>query len=90
MNKQRRKELDKVVEYLNTADQSLADALNDLEGLRDEEQEAAEAVAETIPNSERVEIMEAAVNSLEDAISIIEGLSDSIDEAVAAIVEAKG
>lgn len=82
MNKQRRKDLEKVKEYLEAANQPLADALNDLEGIRDEEEEAYESVNESFPGSERAEKMQEALDALNSAIEQVEAMTEAYDEAV--------
>jgi prefoldin subunit 5 len=89
MNKQRRKDLDKVKEYLEAANQPLADAMTDLEGIRDEEEEALESVQENFPDSERASAMEAAVTALQEAIDALESMTGAYDEVVAAIETAQ-
>jgi hypothetical protein len=63
MNRQRRKDLDKVREYLGAANQPLADALNDLEGIRDEEQEAFDGMPEGLAQSETGERIQEALEA---------------------------
>lgn len=90
MNKQRRRDLAKVLEYLEAANQPLADALNDLEGIRDEESEAHETVAENFPDSEQAGRMAEAVDALEEAIGALNDMTEAHDNIVAAVENAMG
>jgi hypothetical protein len=89
VNNARRKDLAKVREYLEAANQPLADAMTDLEGIRDDEQEAYDSVEENFPGSERAEAMQEAISALEEAISAVQTMTESYDEALAAIETAE-
>lgn len=89
MNKQRRKDLDKVLEYLAAANQPLADALNDLEAIRDEEQEAADSVSEQFPGTERADMMQEAASALDEAFAAVEEMATQCDNAIEAIGQAQ-
>ena len=71
MNKQRRKEIQSVIEQL----QSLQSTI---EGLRDEEQEYYDYMPENFQSGERGQAAEDAISYMDDAIS-------SIDEVVSAL-----
>jgi len=89
MNKQRRKDLDKVREYLEAANQPLADALGDLEGIRDEEQEAFDNMPEGLQEADAgIRALEA-IDALEEAISQVETMTEAYDEALANIETAQ-
>lgn len=75
MNKQRRKNLENIIDHL--------DALRiTLEELRDEEQEAFDALPEGFQTTERREAMEAAISSMEEALDNIDYAISSIEEAM--------
>lgn len=73
MNKQRRKELDKVQDLI-------IDAQNALEELKDEEQECYDNLPEGIQCSERGEAMQEAVEYMEAAYDNIQDAIDNISE----------
>lgn len=85
MNKQRRKDLAKVLEYLAAANQPLADAITDLEGIRDEEQDAYDGMPEGLQSSERGEAAQAAIDAIGEALAAVEEMASQYDEAVSAI-----
>lgn len=75
MNKIRRKTLQKLYNII-------ADAKDNLDEVRDEEDDYKENIPENLQGSERYEIAEAAVDALESAISSLEEALDSIEEAM--------
>lgn len=89
MNKERRKDLDKIREYIEAAKTPLDDALADLESVKDEEQEAAESVEENFPGTERAEAMAESASSLEEAHSTLESLIDELASVLESIEEAQ-
>jgi hypothetical protein len=81
MNRQRRKTIEAVKKRI---EDTLADAITDLESVKDEEEEALENLPESLQDSDQAETMREAVSALENAISALEDLDieDSLDEAV--------
>ena len=75
MNKIRRKTLQELYDII-------ADAKDNLDEVRDEEDDCKENIPENLQGSERYEIAEAAVDALESAISSLEEALDSIEEAM--------
>ena len=75
MNKQRRKELDKILATLNQV-------TKDLELVRDEESDAFDNLGDSLQQTERGQMMEQAVDNLDSAI-------DSLYEAIYSIEEAQ-
>lgn len=73
MNKQRRKELDKVQDLI-------IDAQNALEELKDEEQECYDNLPEGIQDSERGDAMQEAIEYLEAAYDNLQDAIDNISE----------
>ena len=73
MNKQRRKELEKI-------QTKLSEAYTDLETIRDEEEEAYDNLPENIQDSERGEVMQDAISTLEDALNSIEEAIDYLND----------
>lgn len=72
MNKTRRKQIEAVRTILSTA-------LETLEGLRDDEEDAFDNLPESIRESERGETMQEAVDNLYDACDSLEEAIDSLD-----------
>lgn len=77
MNKQRRKELERIKEELQTL-------LSDLEIAKDEEQEYYDNMPESFQNGERGEKAESAISALECAYDNITECIENIDEALEA------
>lgn len=75
MNKARRKQLEKVVEVLTAQ-------MEELETIKDEEQEAFDNLPEGIQCTERGETMEENVDELDSIITDLENVIDSINEVI--------
>ena len=75
MNKARRKQLEKVVEVLTAQ-------MEELETIKDEEQEAFDNLPESIQYGERGETMEENVDELDSIITDLENVIDSINEVI--------
>lgn len=75
MNKQRRKELNEIIN-------KLSELRDDLESLTSEEEECYDNMPENLQYSEKGERIEAAVESLNDALDSIDNAIDSINEAI--------
>ena len=75
MNKARRKQLDKVVEVLTAQ-------MEELETIKDEEQEAFDNLPESIQYGERGETMEENVDELDSIITDLENVIESINEVI--------
>lgn len=82
MNKQRRKEIEKIVMELNDAKLKLEKLRERIETVLDEEQDAFENLPEGIQDSERGDIMQKNVESLESANDGIDNAFNEIDEAI--------
>ena len=86
MNKARRKAIDAVAVTLDGIAGTIADAISELEGLRDEEQEYFDAMPESFQSGEKGEIAQTAIDALETAISALEEFS--VDDVTASLGEA--
>ncbi len=75
MNKARRKQLEKVVEVLTAQ-------MEELETIKDEEQEAFDNLPESIQYGERGETMEENVDELDSIITDLENVIESINEVI--------
>lgn len=75
MNKQRRKELDKILERIE-------EIKADLESIMCDEEEYRDNMPENLQGSERYELAEAACDAMQTAL-------DSLDDAVSSIEEAQ-
>lgn len=107
MNKARRKDLTDVAKqvrdalaiaepHLHTLKDALTDARERLEGLREEEQEAYEALPESIQNGDRgnamqesIELMSECDGNLSNAEDTISSIDSTIDEILSAIESAR-
>lgn len=101
MNKQRRNALNAIQDRITALQGALADftadgesIAEDLETLRDEEQEAFDNLSEGLQAAERGQDMEEAVSRMTEALEQIQALIDLdesvLHEAFAAIEDAKG
>lgn len=74
MNAERRKALNSVIDKIN-------DAMSELEGLRDEEEEYKDNMPENMHGSERYENAESAVSNMQEAYDQLEDAVSKIEEA---------
>ena len=74
MNKERRKTLQELYDII-------VEAKDNLDAVRDEEEEYKDNIPENLQGSERYERAEAAVDALESAVSSLEEALDYIEEA---------
>lgn len=74
MNKERRKAIDDLME-------SVEECKNQLEMIRDAEQEAYDNLPEGIQMSERGEVMETAISNLEEAYDSLDSVLESLEAA---------
>lgn len=102
MNKDRRKKLDALQDRI-TAAKAGAEALaavvaeirEEIETLRDEEQDSFDNLPEGLQQGEKGQAMEDAVNAMDDAMSELESFGDDIDvdhleSAFSRVEDAKG
>jgi hypothetical protein len=86
MNKQRRKELADVMDELSkfaaalVLVPNLAEILEKLESLKDEEQDYYDNMPEGLQNGDKGAAAQQAVSDMENAISALEPLRDALDE----------
>lgn len=83
MNNNRRKEISRIIEEVesavSTAKEKLEELQTSIESVRDEEQEYMDNMPENLQCSERYETAEQAVENLDNAASSIEELIDAMD-----------
>ena len=80
MNAARRKQIKAIITRLGAvSDLGLEDLKADLEGIRDEEQEAYDNMPEALQAGERGAASEAAVSALDDVISALEEAVNAFD-----------
>ena len=75
MNKQRRKQIDKILARLQ-------DCIVELEQIRDDEQEAFDNLPEGLQYSERGEMMEEYISDIDDVLSNLEDCTSNLDDIV--------
>jgi prefoldin subunit 5 len=75
MNAKRRKELEKVIALIE-------EARNQLETLKDEEQEAFDNMPEGLQYSEKGERMETAISFMDDSFNELESAIENINSAI--------
>ena len=81
MNKERRKEIDNLLLQVSECVTRLDCLKQDIETIRDEEQECYDNLPESLQQGEKGEAMSQAVEYLESAISAIDSAIDSANEA---------
>lgn len=74
MNKQRRKKIDAIIEKLSCL-------LDEVEDVRQEEEEALDNMPESLQETERYEAMQTAVDNLDTVVSGIEEFIELLEEA---------
>lgn len=83
MNNDRRKEISRIIEEIEsavaTAKEKLEELQSSIESVRDEEQECMDNMPENLQGSERYTTAEQAVDNLDNAASSIEELIEAID-----------
>lgn len=83
MNNNRRKEISKIIEDIesavSTAKEKLEELQTSIESVRDEEQEYMDNMPENLQGSERYTTAEQAVDNLDSAVSSIEELIEAMD-----------
>ena len=100
MNKARRKELSNIIRALNTMidKDDLYIVINDLENIKDDEQDYYDNIPENLQYSQRAEESEEAISNLEDALDLLNEVynaeefdkdSGQIQEAIEKIEEAQ-
>lgn len=92
MNKTRRQAIDKIKQRIaeEIPTDIISSILEDIEAIKDEEQESLDNMPENLQGSERYEASEAAVDSLDEAYSALEELNDNIQNALDYLDDAKG
>ncbi|QXN71757.1 hypothetical protein RCMCDREAMY_89 [Rhodobacter phage RcMcDreamy] len=83
MNNARRKEIEKIVKALEDID--VESHSEQLESVRDEEQEAFNNMPESLQQGERGQASEAAIEALQEAFDALEQARDSLQEAIDAL-----
>lgn len=87
MNKDRRKRIDAALKDLGLITGKLEDLRNEIEAIRDEEQEAFDALPESFQEGDRGQVMQEAIDALEGAL---DGLDVDTDDVTSALEAAKG
>lgn len=80
MNKNRRDRLSKLADLLTDLAGKLEDAVSEAESLRDEEQDAFDAIPESLQQSDRGQTSESAIAAIEELVSSLETARDSLQE----------
>ena len=90
MNKARRKDIEALVASLENIKETLTNAAQLAEPIRDEEQESFDNLSEGLQQSEKGTTIEEAASALDSAVSALESAIDSLDEAITLLALAKG
>jgi len=81
MNQNRRKHLRKLLDRLQPLQEVIEDLRQDIECLKDEEEEYREAMPDGISDSVRGEAADDAINALEEAMQILEEMQGETSQA---------
>jgi len=88
MNKQRRKEIDQVINSLMSIDlENIKDAI---QMIVDDEQQSLDELPENLQESERAGTMQEAIDSLEQANYEVDNIESSITDTIDYLEQAKG
>lgn len=97
MNKERRRELDKILQKLNIAHTSLEetrkclkDIKNDLDIVYEDETESFDNMPEGLQSSWNGQMSDEAIGNLEEAIDNLEKIDDLLNDTLSYIEDAKG
>lgn len=90
MNKDRRKAIEAALKHLEGIDAAISSAVEDLEAVRDEEQEAYDGLPESFQNGERGEAMMGCIQGLDSMIEALQEAQSQIEQANDAVSEARG
>ena len=88
MNKLRRKHIDNLMDRIAGLQDTMAELLEELEGIRDDEQEAFENIPESLEGSARYEAAEEAVEYLDSAYDDFESAKDGLDDVLSSLSSA--
>jgi phage shock protein A len=88
MNKARRKDINKLIEKLQSLQGDLEVLMEELENIKTEEEDYLDNIPENLQSSERYEKAENAVDNLETAYGELEEMRDRIDDVVSYLEEA--
>jgi len=76
MNDSRRKAIKEIQEKIRLSFEALSNAKDELEAIRDDEQDYADNMPENMQSGERYAVAENAISELDDAISNLDDLTD--------------
>lgn len=88
MNKDRRKAIQSVISKIHELEETMTDILDEIETIKNEEEEYLNNIPENLQTSARYETAENAVSELESAFNDFESAKDSLDEIVSALENA--
>jgi len=77
MNKARRTEIRGLIDRLNQITSDIEFLINDIELVRDEEQEAFDNMPESLQQGDRGQTSEEAISNLEEALSVLDDFISS-------------
>lgn len=88
MNKNRRKAIQDVIYKIHELESTMINILDDIEAIKNEEEEYLNNIPENLQNSSKYETAENAVNELESAYNDFENAKDSLDDVLSALENA--
>lgn len=88
MNKQRREELSKVVEMLNSLSSILYDATDIVESCKNDEEEYRDNMPENLQGSDKYSMADEACDCLDNALDSLSEVTDTINDIIESIENA--
>lgn len=88
MNKDRRKAIQSVISKIHELEETMIDILDEIETIKNEEEEYLNNIPENLQTSARYETAENAVSELESAFDDFENLKDSLDDIISSLENA--
>ena len=79
MNNERRKEIDRLMERVNSLLSDLSEIKDSIENVRDEEQKYLDNLPENMADGERAEKAQAAIDAIEEALSSLDDSETSLE-----------
>ena len=79
MNNERRKEIDRLMERVNSLLSDLSEIKDSIENVRDEEQEYLDNLPENMVDGERAEKAQAAIDAIEEALGSLDDSETSLE-----------
>ena len=90
MNAARRKAIKTIALQLDQLKEEIETCMAEVEGVKDEEQDAFDNLPESLQETERGEVMSIAIDNLDIASSDLESILSSLDDVISNLSDASG